>query len=51
MAQVIAEAARSVDRYLPVCAKHARAPRPELWLEINGRGPVTSDGIGKRTSQ
>jgi integrase len=39
------EAARSVDRYLRVRAKHALAARPELWLGINGRGPVTPDGI------
>jgi site-specific recombinase XerD len=39
------EAARSVDRYLRVRAKHALAARPELWLGISGRGPVTPDGI------
>src|SRR5580692_8023766 len=39
------EAARSVDRYLRVRAKHALAARPELWLRIGGRGPVTPDGI------
>jgi hypothetical protein len=31
-------AARSVDRYLRVRAKHALASRPELWLGMNGRG-------------
>jgi integrase len=39
------QAARSVDRYLRVRAKHALAARPELWLRIGGRGPVTPDGI------
>jgi integrase/recombinase XerD len=34
-----------VDRYLRVRAKHALAARPELWLGISGRGPVTPDGI------
>ena len=39
------EAARSVDRYLRVRARHPLAARPELWLRISGRGPVTPDGI------
>jgi integrase/recombinase XerD len=39
------EAARSVDRYLRVHATHALAARPELWLGIGGRGPLTPDGI------
>ena len=38
-------AARTLDRYLRVRARHAQASRPELWLGKNGRGPVTSDGI------
>jgi site-specific recombinase XerD len=38
-------AARSVDRYLRVRAKHPHAARPELWLGSKGRGPMTSDGI------
>jgi site-specific recombinase XerD len=49
-------AARAVDRYLRVRAKHPLASRPELWLGTGGRGPVTPDGIyqivvkaGKRT--
>ena len=37
--------ARAVDRYLRVRAKHPLASRPELWLGIGGRGPVTPDGI------
>jgi site-specific recombinase XerD len=38
-------AARAVDRYLRARAKHPLAARPELWLGIGGRGPVTPDGI------
>jgi site-specific recombinase XerD len=39
------QAARSVDRYLRARAGHPLASRPELWLGIGGRGPVTPDGI------
>ena len=39
------QAARAVDRYLRVRAKHPLAGRPELWLGIGNRGPVTPDGI------
>jgi integrase/recombinase XerD len=39
------EAARSVDRYLRVRARHARAGCPQLWLGVNGRGPLTASGI------
>jgi integrase len=39
------QAARAVDRYLRVRARHPLAGRPELWLGIGGRGPVTPDGI------
>jgi site-specific recombinase XerD len=39
------EAARSVDRYLRARAKHPQAGRPELWLGVNGRGPLTAAGI------
>jgi integrase/recombinase XerD len=38
-------AARSLDRYLRARMKHAQASRPELWLGVNGRGPLTSAGI------
>jgi site-specific recombinase XerC len=34
------EAARSLDRYLRVRARHPQAGRPELWLGANGRGPA-----------
>jgi integrase/recombinase XerD len=39
------DAARTLDRYLRVRARHSQASRPELWLGKNGRGPLTSDGI------
>jgi integrase len=39
------QAARAVDRYLRARAKHPLAARPELWLGIGGRGPVTPDGM------
>jgi integrase len=39
------EAARSVDRYLRARVKHPLAGRPELWLGVNGRGPLTAPGI------
>jgi len=40
-----------VDRYLRVCARHPLAARPELWLGIGGRGPVTPDGIYQIVAQ
>jgi site-specific recombinase XerD len=39
------EAARAVDRYLRVRARHPLVGRPELWLGVNGRGPLTAAGI------
>jgi hypothetical protein len=36
------EAARALDRYLRVRARHAQAHRPELWLGCNYRGPMTA---------
>ena len=39
------EAARALDRYLRVRPKHAQAWRRELWLGVNGRGPLTATGI------
>ena len=38
-------AARSLDRYLRVRARHAQAYRPQLWLGVNNRGPMTANGI------
>ena len=39
------EAARSLDRYLRVRARHPEAARPQLWLGAGGRGPLTPNGI------
>jgi Phage integrase family len=39
------EAARAVDRYLRIRSKHAQAWRPQLWLGMNNRGPMTANGI------
>jgi len=38
-------AARSLDRYLRVRARHAQAYRPQLWLGVGNRGPMTASGI------
>jgi integrase/recombinase XerD len=37
------EAARALDRYLRVRARHAQAWRRELWLGMNNRGPMTAN--------
>ena len=39
------QAARSLDRYLRARARHAQAYRPQLWLGVNNRGPLTATGI------
>jgi site-specific recombinase XerD len=39
------EAALRLDRYLRVRSRHAQAYRPQLWLGVNNRGPVTANGI------
>jgi integrase len=39
------EAARRLDRYLRVRARHEQAHRPGLWLGTRGRGPLTASGI------
>jgi site-specific recombinase XerD len=38
-------AARCLDRYIRVRARHAEAYRPQLWLGVNNRGPMTASGI------
>jgi integrase len=38
-------AARALDRYIRVRARHAQAHRAQLWLEVNNRGPMTASGI------
>jgi site-specific recombinase XerD len=39
------DATRSLDRYLRIRARHAQAWRPQLWLRVNNRGPLTANGI------
>ena len=39
------QAARSLDRYLRTRARHAQAWRPQLWLGVNNREPLTAAGI------
>jgi site-specific recombinase XerD len=39
------DAARAVDRYIRVRARHAQAYRPQLWLGVNNRGPLTASGV------
>ena len=39
------DAARSLDRYIRVRARHAQAYRPQLWLGAGNRGPMTASGI------
>jgi len=39
------QAARSLDRYLRARARHAQAHRPQLWLAVHDRGPLTATGI------
>ncbi len=36
---------RSLDRYLRARARHAQAWRPQLWLGVNNREPLTAAGI------
>ena len=39
------QAARSLDRYLRARARHPQSWRPQLWLGVNNRGPLTATGI------
>ena len=39
------QAARSLDRYLRARIRHAQAWRPQLWLGVNNREPLTAAGI------
>jgi integrase/recombinase XerD len=39
------QAARSLDRYLRARSRHAQAWRPQLWLGVNNREPLTANGI------
>ena len=39
------QAARSLDRYLRARSRHGQAWRPQLWLGVNNREPLTAAGI------
>ena len=39
------QAARSLDRYLRARSRHAQARRPQLWLGVGNREPLTGAGI------
>ena len=39
------QTAVSPGRYIRVRARHAQAYRPQLWLGVNNRGPMTANGI------
>jgi len=39
------QTARSLDRYLRARSRHAQAWRPQLWLGVNNREPLTAAGI------
>ena len=39
------DAARALDRYLRVRTRQVQAYRPQLWLGISNRGPMTASGI------
>jgi site-specific recombinase XerD len=39
------QAARSLDRYLRARSRHPQAWRPQLWLGVNNREPLTAAGI------
>ena len=39
------QAARSLDRYIRARSRHAQAHRPQLWLGVSNRGPLTATGI------
>jgi len=38
-------AARAIDRYIRVRARHSQAHRDNLWLGVNNRDPMTANGI------
>ena len=43
--QIGHQAARSLDRYLRARSRHAQAWRPQLWLGVSNREPLTAAGI------
>ena len=45
------QAARSLDRYLRARSRHPQAWRPQLWLGVNNREPLTAAGIYQMISR
>jgi integrase/recombinase XerD len=39
------DAARTLDRYIRIRARHPQAHQPQLWLGTGSRGPLTASGI------
>jgi len=37
--------ARTLDRYIRPRSRHAQSWRPQLWLGVSNRGPMTAQGI------
>jgi site-specific recombinase XerD len=40
-----AKTCQALEKYLRARARHPLARRPELWLSVNNRGGLTSDGV------
>ena len=45
------QTAHSLDRYLRARARHAQAWRPQLWLGVGNREPLTAAGIYQMTAR
>ena len=45
------QVARSLDRYLRARSRHAQAWRPQLWLVVHSREPLTAAGIYQLTAR
>jgi site-specific recombinase XerD len=45
------QAARSLDRYIRARCGHAQAWRPQLWLGVGNREPLTAAGIYQMTAR
>ena len=45
------QGARSLDRFLRARSRHAQSWRPQLWLGVNNREPLTAAGIYQMTAR
>jgi site-specific recombinase XerD len=43
--QIGYQTARTLDRYIRARSRYAQAWRPQLWLGVNNRGPMTANRI------